>query len=199
MGGPSNTATLSLPAAQEQSLPFAPSLPEVARHTAPRFQLKRGPLADRHDIWSLDISRGCAFRRVGPGPALQQVGPAPSDAGCLRSRRVQGRSELGAASLQQPPALGRARSVQPGLVQGCGGLAPGAGGVVLVPGERLEVAARRGGPGLGVGEGGLQRFDLSREGGRGGGGALVALVDDPRPPGSKRLVAVDALREALGG
>src|SRR5437588_2709355 len=53
---------LSLPAAQEQSLPFAPSLPEVARHTAPRFQLKRGPLVDRPDIWSLDISRGCAFR-----------------------------------------------------------------------------------------------------------------------------------------
>src|SRR5439155_7276939 len=65
-------------------------------------------------------------------------------------------------------------------------------GGVLVLGERLEVTARRGGPGLGVGEGGLQRFDLSREGGRGGGGALVALVDDPR-------LAVESVELTLRG
>ena len=38
----------------------------------------------------------------------------------------------------------------------------------------------------------MQRFDLSREGGRGGGGALVALVDDPR-------LAVESVELTLRG
>jgi len=53
------TPTMTPP---EPTLPFAPTLPEVLRQPASRFQLKRGPFPDKPDIWSLDILRGNAFR-----------------------------------------------------------------------------------------------------------------------------------------
>ncbi|MFL5339424.1 MAG: SPL family radical SAM protein [Gemmataceae bacterium] len=51
-------ATLTLPA--PVTLPFpASAVPRTYR--APRFQLKRDRSADRPDVWSLEIVRGCSF------------------------------------------------------------------------------------------------------------------------------------------